>query len=359
VLSLAQKPLKLRVVWAMDFSSLLRRIVDGGELTADEAYEVMKQVISGNLSDAQVAGLLVALRMRGESISEIIGFARAMRDMAFRIQVERQPLIDTCGTGGDGSHTFNISTASAFVAAGAGVAVAKHGNRSITSSCGSADVLEELGYNLNLQPESVKKCIEDIGIGFLFAPLFHPAMRNVAHIRKQLGIRTVFNILGPLTNPANITGQVVGIFSEHMLEKIARVLLGLGLQRAFVVHSTDGLDEISPCAPTLVSELSNGHVRTYELSPTDFGIHYTNLDELKVADKKEGARLLVGILSGEVRGCARAAVILNAATAIACSGMCESISEGIQMANEAIESGRALACLKQLLQFSQAESKDS
>jgi len=317
----------------------------------------MTQVISGNLSDAQVAGLLVALRMRGESVNEIVGFARAMRDMAVRIQVERQPLIDTCGTGGDGSHTFNISTAAAFVAAGAGVAVAKHGNRSVTSSCGSADVLEELGYNLNLQPESVKKCIEDIGIGFLFAPLFHPAMRNVAHIRKLLGIRTVFNILGPLTNPANITGQVMGVFSEHMLEKIARALLGLGMQKAFVVHSTDGLDEISPCAPTLVSELSNGEVRTYELSPTDYGIYYRNLDELKVADKKEGARLLVGILSGEVHGCARAAVILNAATAIACSGMCESISEGIQIANEAIESGRALACLKQLVEFSKAESK--
>lgn len=355
----ADRKLWCEVNMHMDVGDALRRIVDGGQLSADEAYEVMLQVIGGEAQDVQIAGLLTALRMRGESVEEIVGFARAMRDRALRIQVDRQPLVDTCGTGGDGAHTFNISTAAAFVVAGAGIAVAKHGNRSVTSQCGSADVLEELGYNLNMPPERVKQCIEDIGFGFLFAPLFHPAMRNVAHIRRQLGIRTVFNILGPLTNPANITGQTMGVFSPHLSEKIANVLLGLGLKRAFVVHSQDGLDEVSPCAPTLISELSHGTVRTYELVPDEFGFERGSLDELRISGKEDGARLLLGVLSGDVRGCPRDSVLLNAALGLIAGELCDDIADGIKLAEEAIDSGRALQLLKQVIQFSEKVSEGS
>lgn len=343
----------------MNVANALRRVVEGGRLSSDEAYSVMMEIISGESSDVQVAGLLTALRMRGESVEEIVGFAKAMRDKAVRIQVDRQPLVDTCGTGGDGVHTFNISTAAAFVVAGAGVAVAKHGNRSVTSQCGSADVLEELGYNLSTPPDRVKQCIEDIGIGFIFAPAFHPAMKNVAHIRRQLGIRTVFNILGPLTNPANIVGQTMGVFSAHLTGIIANVLCGLGLRRAFVVHSVDGLDEVSPCAPTIVSELSHGSVCTYELSPAQLGFGRGELNELRVSDKKEGAKLLLGVLSGDVQGCPRDAVLLNAALGIMSAGLCEEIREGVELAREALDSGRALSCLRELLQFSGRASGES
>ncbi|MCS7253727.1 MAG: anthranilate phosphoribosyltransferase [Armatimonadetes bacterium] len=340
----------------MDVAGALKRIVDDEHLSSDEAYEVMLQVISGEAQDVQVAALLTALRMRGESIEEIVGFARAMRDKALRIQIDRQPLVDTCGTGGDGARTFNISTAAAFVVAGAGVAVAKHGNRSVTSQCGSADVLEELGYNLNMPPEMVKQCIEEVGIGFLFAPLFHPAMRNVAHIRQKLGIRTVFNILGPLTNPANITGQTMGVFSPHLSETLAKVLCSLGLRRAFVVHSHDGLDEVSPCAPTLISELRYGDVHTYELVPAEFGFGRGSLNELRINSREDGVRLLLGILNGDVRGCPREAVLLNAALGIIAGELCEDIGDGIKLAEEAIDSGRAIRCLNGLIQFSKRVS---
>ncbi|HID07324.1 MAG TPA: anthranilate phosphoribosyltransferase [Armatimonadetes bacterium] len=342
----------------MSITDALQRAVDGENLSREEAYTVMMQIMSGDATDAQIAGFLVALRMKGETIEEITGFAQAMREKAVRIEVDRHPLVDTCGTGGDALDTFNISTATAFVAAGAGIAVAKHGNRSVTSQCGSADVLEELGYNLNLPPERVRESIEEIGIGFLFAPAFHPAMKYAIGPRRQMGIRTVFNILGPLTNPAGATAQVMGVFAPSLTEPLARVLGNLGAQRAFVVHGLDGLDELSISGATQVSELNPSGVTTYRVHPQDFGLTPASVHELRGGSRRESADLLVALLRGEVKGAKRDVVLLNAAAAITAGNLAPTIADALPIACEAIDSGRAYQCLKALLEFSARVSEE-
>lgn len=325
----------------------IEKLIEGRDLTEEEATSVMNEIMTGGATEAQIASFLTALRLKGETVEEIAGFAKVMRDKATRIECQARPVVDTCGTGGDGSGTFNISTVSAFVAAGAGVKVAKHGNRSVSSRCGSADLLKELGVNIEASPDVVARCIDEIGIGFLFAPSLHGAMKYAIGPRREMGIRTVFNILGPLTNPAKASAQVLGVYAEELTEPIAGVLDRLGCERACVVHGEDGLDEITTTARTKISEVTHGKIRSYHIQPEDFGIARTEPDQLKGGDPKQNVEIALSILQGE-RGSRRDIVLLNAGAAIAVGGLAGGIKEAMELATESIDSGAALDKLERL-----------
>ncbi len=339
------------------FSDVIRTIVDGGELDAKQASAAMNQIMNGVVTPAQIGAFVTALRMRGESIDEIAGFAATMRDHSLRVSVnlDASPLVDTCGTGGDASGTFNISTTAAFVIAGAGVRVAKHGNRSVTSKCGSADLLEALGVAIELPPAAVARCIDEVGIGFMYAPAFHPAMRFVGPTRREIGIRTVFNILGPLTNPAGARNQLIGVGHPRIAGKLAGALAQLGTTHAVLVHAEEGLDELGLSGPSQVTDYDSRtrEVRTYAISPVDFGLSEAPVGALAGGDVSVNSKITLGILSGDA-GPPRDATLLNAGAGIYAADAATSIADGIAMAVAAIESGRAMERLEQLIAVSNA-----
>ncbi len=330
----------------------LEKILAGEDLSQEESAEAFDLIMSGEATPAQVGAFIAVLRMKGESPAEIAGGAESMRRHSLRINVGDLPVVDTCGTGGDGCRTFNISTTAAFVVAGAGVPVAKHGNRAISSRCGSADLLGELGVNVGVPPETVEDCIRDVGIGFLFAPSLHPAMKHAMGPRKELGIRTIFNMLGPLTNPAGAKSQVIGVFSGDLTEVFADVLNALGSERAFVVHGNDGMDEFTTTTTTRVSELSDGTVVSYELDPRDFISDFASPEQLAGGDAAENAVITRKVLSGET-GAPRDIVCLNAAAAIVCGGRATDLQEGWKLAAESIDTGRALEALHKLVEMTE------
>jgi anthranilate phosphoribosyltransferase len=325
----------------MVIQDAIRRVTAGIGLSVSEAIDVFSEIMIGKATDAQIAAFIVGLRMKGETPEEITGAATVMREKATHVLPEsRAHVIDTCGTGGDGANTFNISTATAFVAAGAGAVVAKHGNRSVSSKCGSADVLEALGVNISAGPEKMKECLDTIGICFLFASALHQAMKYAIGPRKEIGIRTIFNILGPLTNPSLAPAQLLGVFSADLTETMARVLKNLGSQKAYIVHGLDKLDEISTCAETRVSELSNSGITTYLITPEDFGFKRARHEDLSGAGARENADIIASVLSGK-KGPHRDIVLINAAYAIAAAGLAESPQAGLAMAAFSIDSGAA------------------
>jgi len=330
-------------------------------LSREEAHAVMSEVLTGKCTDAQIAALLVALHMKGETVEEIVGFAEAIRSAATPLHLhknstldvsgtERDALVDTCGTGGDTSGTFNISTVTALVAAGAGVRVAKHGNRSVTSKCGSADVMEALGVKIDLPPAVVAACLEEVGIAFLYAPAMHSAMKYVQPARRELRLRTVFNLLGPLTNPARATCQVVGVYSADLVEKLAEALSMLGLRRALVVHGSDGLDEITITGPTRVGEVRDGQVRTYEVAPEEFGLPRASLEEISGGDAALNATLIREVLAGKPSA-RRDVVLLNAAAALVAAGRADHLRDGVLIAAQAVDSGAGAEKLSALVDF--------
>ena len=327
--------------------------VEGRHLSRVQAAAAVDAMLDGSAPASLIAALLVALRVKGETPDEIAGAAQALRARAVRVEVPLHRLVDTCGTGGDGAHTFNISTASAFVCAAAGARVAKHGNRAASSKCGSADVLAALGAEVELAPEGVAACIEECGIGFLFAPRHHAAMRHVAPVRKELGIRTLFNLLGPLANPAGARRQLLGVPAPHLVPVLAATLVELGAERAFVVHGHGGLDEISPAGSTRVAEVRGGGVREYEVTPEELGVTRGAVEDLRGGDADRNAALLREVLRGE-KGVRRSAVLLNAGAAIAAAGVCESMRDGVRLAEQAIDSGAALDRLEQFVRASRA-----
>ena len=331
--------------------SALARLLDGHDLTRAEAREVMDAIMDGDATPAQVGAVLIALRVKGESADEIAGFAEAMREHVVAVRPERDDLVDTAGTGGDGARTVNISTAAALVAAAADAGVAKHGNRAVSSACGSADVLEALGFRLELPPERIARSIDELGFGFMFAPLHHPAMRNAASIRRELGTRTVFNVLGPLTNPAGARAQVLGVYSPELVRTLADVLARLGARRAFVVHGAGGLDELSPAGPNLVCEVVDGSVHERQIDPAAFGIQRCSAAELSGGSPDENAAAIVRVLEGG-DGPVRDAILLNAAGAIAAAGGARDLREGLGYAREAVDSGAAAERLSALAAFS-------
>ena len=325
----------------------IQKVVNGEDLTEQQAIDVMNIIMGGEATDAQIASFITALRLKGETIEEITGCARVMREKATKIQTNRPLVVDTCGTGGDGAHTFNISTTAAFVAAGAGVPIAKHGNRSVSSRSGSADVLKTLGVNIEVEPDVISRCVDEIGIGFLFAPLLHGAMKYAIGPRREIGIRTIFNILGPLTNPAGAQAQVLGVYDANLTEPLAKVLNNLGSKHVFVVHGEDGLDEITTTTDTQVSELANGEVRTYTLNPEEVGIPKATAQDLIGGMPEENATMTLDVLQGK-SGPKRDIVLLNAAAAIVAGGKADNLHQGIIMAADAIDSGRALEKLEAL-----------
>ena len=340
----------------------LQRIANNREsLTRDEARTVMTEIFSGKASDAQIAALLVALHMKGETVEEIVGCAEAIRAAAEPLPVRetdtlvvsgtgRDALVDTCGTGGDASGTFNISTATAFAVAGAGVRVAKHGNRSFSSKCGSADVMEALGVKISLPSAVLAACLEEIGMVFLFAPSMHSAMKHVQPARREIRLRTIFNLLGPLTNPAHASAQVVGVYSAALVEKLAEALSMLGLHRALVVHGLDGLDEITITGPTRIAEVRDGKVRTFEVTPEEFGIPRGHLEDISGGDAETNAAIIRDILSG-TKSARRDVVLLNTAAALVAAGKADHLSDALPMASQAIDSGAAAAKLKALVEY--------
>ena len=341
----------------------IMKVVEGKDLLPKEMEAVFTEIMSGSAEPAQIASFITALRFKGETADEIAAAAKVMRKFAQTIDVrssididrdeiniESETILDTCGTGGTGTNTFNISTTVAFVVAGCGVKVAKHGNRCASSACGSADVLEALGVNLNLSPAEVKECIQSIGIGFMYAPVFHKAMKYAVPVRKAIGIRTIFNILGPLSNPANATCQVLGVYDRDLTSVMAKVLGMLGLKRAFVVHGLDTLDEISITGPTQVSELKSGKVRTYKITPEQFGFKKSRLKDIAGGDAKKNAEIILSVLNGYA-GPRRDVVLLNAAYALVASEKAKNPKKAIVLAEEAINSGKAMKKLKQLKDF--------
>lgn len=332
------------------FNSILKKLILGQNLTSLEVSQIIGEILEGNLTDAQIAAFITAMTIKGETIEELAGAATAMRNKAVKIQATNPIVVDTCGTGGDGLNTFNISTATAFVVAGAGITVAKHGNRSVSSKCGSADVLEELGVNLDVPPETVEMAVNEIGIGFLFAPKFHGAMKYAANARRQVGIRSIFNMLGPLTNPAAASCQLLGVYEPKLTEMFAGVLNMLGSKRAFVVHGHDGLDEISVCDNTRVSELDNGVIKTYEIFPEKYFGELADIEELKGGEAGTNAKIITDILFGE-KGSKRNVILINSAAAIVAAGKANNLDDGLQIAKETIDSGKALDKLKKLVEF--------
>jgi len=353
----------------LPYNAKLRMITDAlhcianhrQSLSREQAREVMSEILSGVCTDAQIAALLVALHMKGETVEEIVGFAEAIRAAAVPLIIhqnstvdvsgtERDALVDTCGTGGDASGTFNISTATAIVVAGAGVRVAKHGNRSVTSQCGSADVMEALGVNINVPASRIAECLEQVGIAFLFAPAMHSAMKYVQPARRELRLRTVFNLLGPLTNPARASAQVVGVYSDALVEKLAEALSMLGLHRALVVHGADGLDEITLSGPTRVAEVRDGSVRTYEIVPEQFGIGRADIKQISGGDAAANAAIIREILDGK-KSPRRDVVLLNSAAALVAAGRADHIADGLPLAARSIDSGAAAGKLDALVRF--------
>ena len=331
--------------------SAIAELMDGRDLSQEGARDVMRSIMDGEATPGQIGAFLVALRIKGETADEIAGCAEAMREHVLVVRPVRTDLVDTAGTGGDGARTFNISTAAALVAAAAGAGVAKHGNRAVSSSSGSADVLEALGFNLELPPETIARSIDELGFGFLFAPTHHPAMRHAAPVRRELATRTVFNVLGPLTNPAGARAQVVGVYAPELVPTIAEVLARLGAERAFVVHGAAGVDELSPAGPNLVCEVADGRVRSREIDPLDLGIARCAPDELRGGGPAENAETIRRIFTGADGG-GRDAVLLNAAGAIAAGGLARDLAEGVGLAREAIDSGAAGERLEALSAFS-------
>ncbi len=338
-------------------------LVQAKNLTEQQAAECMSEIMSGEATEAQIGSFITALRMKGETVEEITGCARIMRRFATPIRVhslvdidrediniDRETILDTCGTGGDGTCTFNVSTATAFVLAACGIPVAKHGNRSVSSACGSADVLEALGVNLNVTPEKVESCIQDINIGFLFAPSLHGAMKYAIGPRRQIGIRTIFNLLGPLTNPAGANYQVLGVYNDSLLVMLAKVLANLGTRRAWIVHSEDGLDEISNGAPTNVAELINGEIRTFTITPESMGIRRASLKDITGGDAARNAAIVRAIMRGE-KGPHRDIVLMNAAAGLLVCGKTKEFKESVSAAEEVIDSGRAEHTLNELVRM--------
>lgn len=335
----------------MTIQEAIKKVIAGNDLTIEESVNVFSDIMSGTATDAQIAALIVSLRMKGESVEEITGAASVMREKATLVLPQnKECVIDTCGTGGDNLNTFNISTAAAFVAAGAGATVAKHGNRSVSSKCGSADVLESLGVNISISPEKIKECLDNVGIGFLFAVSLHKAMKYAIGPRKEIGVRTIFNILGPLTNPAMASSQLMGVFSPSLTETMARVLKNMGSRSAYVVHGMDSLDEISLSTLTQISELKNGAVRTYTIQPEDFGLRRTPLSDIRGGTPSQNAKIIRDVLEGKT-GPQRDIVILNTAFALAACGLASDPEEGIILAAKSIDSGNALSKLEQLVKF--------
>jgi len=342
----------------------VRALVERRDLSRIEAAGAMDAIMSGAATNAQIAAFLVALRMKGETVEELIGFAQVMRQKVVRVRTrgdevagltgtDREMLIDTCGTGGDASGTFNVSTATAFVVAGAGLKVAKHGNRSSSTLCGSADVVEALGISLELTPAQVGRCIDEIGIGFMYAPLLHTAMKHVMPARREIGVRTVFNLLGPLTNPAGANAQLIGVASAGLTEPLARVLAELGTIRAFVVHGADGLDEISNTGESQISEVHEGVVRSSRVRPEDFGLPRATIRDLRGGDRGENAQIIRLVLGGEP-GPRRDIVLMNAAAALVAGGKARDLKEGVGMASQSIDSGAAASKLAALVERSQS-----
>jgi len=343
----------------MDISQALSKVVTRENLSTDEMKSVMQQIMTGQATDAQIGGFLVALRMKGESIDEITGAAQVMRELSTKVEVSGDYLVDTCGTGGDGANLFNVSTASAFVVAAAGGKVAKHGNRSVSSSTGSADVLEAAGINLAISPEEVQRCIDEIGVGFMFAPAHHSAMKHAIGARKQMAIRTIFNMLGPMTNPAGVSKQVIGVFSKDLCRPMAEVLNRLGSEHVLVVHASDGLDEITLSGESFVAELKDGQVTEYTISPSDFGFNTQTLAGLSVESAEQSLTLIksaLGKAQDESAQKARAIITLNAGAAIYASDLANSLDEGVKLAADAIGSGLALGKLSDLASFTQVFS---
>jgi len=332
----------------------IAKVVERVDLEEEEMAEVMGEMMEGEATASQIGAFLTGLKMKGESVAEITGAVKVMRDKSEKISPLDPVTVDLCGTGGDGLGTFNVSTVASLIAAGAGVSVAKHGNRSVSSQVGSADVLEELGVNINLTPEAAEKCLNEVGITFLFAPGYHPAMKNVAAPRKEVGIRTIFNILGPMTNPAGVAHQLMGVYSDVLLEPIAKVLRNLGSQRAMVVHGSDQLDELTVTCKTTVAELKEGVVKTYQLDPQEFGIKKRELEELKGGNAEDNAQIALSILRGEDTEAKRDISVLNAAAAIYIAGKASSMNESLEMAAESIDSKKALDKLNQFINFSRS-----
>lgn len=342
----------------MQIREAIKEVIERRNLNEEQAFSVAREIMSGETTPTLIAALLVGLRMKGETVQEISGFVRAMREKAtpLGVSIQSDKLVDPVGTGGDGAGTFNISTVSAFVAAAAGCHIAKHGNRSISSKSGSADVLQSLGANIELPPEVMARCVDDIGIGFMFAPLYHKAMKHAIGPRRELGIRTIFNVLGPLTNPAGAKRQLIGVFSADLTEPLANVLKGLGSLHCMIVHGEDGLDEITVTGKTKVSELKNGEVVTYTISPEDFGLSIANPEALLGAGPEENARIARQILAGEL-GAKRDIVTLNAGATIYVSGLVETLEEGIKKAQQIIDSGEALQKLESFVDWTSREGQ--
>ena len=336
----------------MNVQQALAELLDGHDLSRDDARDVMNEIMGGEATPAQIGGFLVALRLKGETPDEIAGCAEAMREHVLAVRPTRDDLVDTAGTGGDGAGTINISTAAALVAAAAGAGVAKHGNRAVSSASGSADVLEALGFRLELPPARIERSIDELGFGFLFAPTHHPAMRHAAPVRRELAARTVFNVLGPLTNPAGARAQVVGVYEPTLVRTIAEVLAQLGARRAFVVHGAGGIDELSPAGPNLVCEVVKGDVREREIDPLELGVPRCDPDELRGGSPEENAAAIRAVFEGE-NGGRRSAVLLNAAGAIAAAGHAHDLREGLGLAKDALDSGAAATRLEELIRFSQ------
>jgi anthranilate phosphoribosyltransferase len=336
----------------MNIQQALNNLLAKHNLSSTDMQAVMRSIMQGEATSAQIAGFMIALRMKGESVDEIAAAAQVMRDLSSKVVIDIDNLVDTCGTGGDGSSTFNVSTASALVAASAGVKIAKHGNRSVSSKCGSADVLEALGVKLDLSPEQVSACVQQVGIGFMFAPMHHSSMKHAITPRKELGVRTLFNLLGPLTNPAGAKRQVLGVFSDDWLEPIAQVLKALSAQHVLVVHAQDGLDELSIAGPSNVCELRDGNISRYQVTPEEMGLERASLDLIKVNDVQESVAMIRALLAGE-SGAAADIVALNAGAAIYVAGISKDLSAGVSLAQQQLASGEAAQTLQQLVTFSQ------
>jgi anthranilate phosphoribosyltransferase len=334
----------------------IAKLIKSQDLTREEAESVMKEIMDGAATTAQMASFLTALRIKGETVDEITGCASVMREKAIRVSPSRSDLVDTAGTGGDGAGTFNISTTAAFVIAGAGLGVAKHGNRAVSGKCGSADLLEALGVNLDLTPAQVARSIDEVGIGFLFAQRFHPAMKNVGPVRKELGIRTVFNILGPLTNPARTPAQIVGVYDDGLTEPMANVLHALDVRAAFVFHSEDGVDELTTTGINRVTHYDNGTISTDQLDARELGLSRASRAELHGGSAEENARITRAILNGEERGAKRDVVLLNAAAALLAGGRAADLHEGLGRAAESIDSGRARSTMDSFVTFSRSQN---
>ena len=340
----------------MDVKTAIAAVVDQQDLSNDEMIDVMREIMSGQATDAQIAGFLVALRMKGETIDEVAGAVQVMRELVTPVNINADYLVDTCGTGGDGASLFNVSTASAFVVAASGGHVAKHGNQSVSSSSGSADLLRELGVNLDIPPEHVARCVEELGVGFMFAPAHHSAMKHAIGPRRELGLRTLFNMIGPMTNPAGVKNQVIGVFSPDLCRPMAEVLKQLGSHHVLVVHSDDGLDEISLAGETSVAELHNGEITEYKIKPEDFSIQRQSLSGLSVESPAESLTLIEAALTkeaGSVEEKASDIIALNAGAAIYAAGLSDSLKEGVSMAQDAIGSGLAKEKMRELATFSQ------